>query len=95
MAGETASLAHAWHSSPGARRSPTRRESPCPQSRSALTDALTAIDRDFAILDRLMSPTANAVREARDNGEVLLDEAYAALRAASSSVAADHDIQDC
>ncbi|MBK6301002.1 MAG: hypothetical protein IPF40_08100 [Actinomycetales bacterium] len=35
-----------------------------------------------------MSPTANAVREARDNGEVLLDEAYAALRAASSCVAA-------
>jgi len=88
VAGETASLAHAWHSLPGLGVVPPDANLLAPQSRSALTDALTAIDRDFAILDRLMSPTANAVREARDNGEVLLDEAYAALRAASSCVAA-------
>jgi hypothetical protein len=88
VAGEAAYLAQSWHSLPGLGVVPPDVNLLAPQGRSALTDALAAIDRDLGLLDSLMSPTTKAVHEARSNGDVLLDEAYAALRTASSGIAA-------
>ena len=88
VAGEAAYLAQSWHSLAGLGVVPPDVNLLAPQGRSALTDALAAIDRDLGLLDSLMSPTTKAVHEARSNGDVLLDEVYAALRTASSSIAA-------
>lgn len=88
VAAEAAYLAQAWHSLPGLGVVPPDANLLAPQGRSALTDALAAIDRDFGFLDKLMSPATKAIREARSNGDALLDEVYAVLRTAASCIAA-------
>jgi len=84
VASEAAYLIHAWRSLPGLGGLSATANLLSPAGRASLGEALGAIDRDRAIVDALIAPAAEAVREARSGGGHLLDEVYAALRAAAT-----------